>query len=349
MPQGARQTAADAAAASAPSYRLVVSASARDANMTGDALTFGLWRAAAMLRHPGLHRKFLRRMRRFPDVARPQEYTDRMLWRKLFDRNPLFITFANKLATKDWIKARCPELPLPVTLWRGTDPTAIPRALIRPGVIVKANHGSSFNLRIGDVVPPYEEVVHTAQRWLAKSWGHRRGEWHYALVRREVFVEEAVGGNGPLVDIQIRAGSGRVGLCSFTYDTKTPRQTVRYLDTDGKMVTNNMHAVLAASGTRPAPSGFAAAITAARQLSQEVDFARFDFLSDETGLWGGEITVFPASGYGALEGDLRALVLGSWDLRNSWFLRQGTVHAGSFVQRYASALRRACDSGELTA
>jgi hypothetical protein len=115
------------------------------------------------------------------------------------------------------------------------------------------------------------------------------------------------------------------------------------------MVTNNMQAVLAASGAQPAPSGFAAAITAARQLSQEVDFARFDFLSDETGLWGGEITVFPASGYGALEGDLRALVLGSWDLRNSWFLRQGTVHAGSFVQRYASALRRACDSGELTA
>ncbi len=30
----------------------------------------------------------------------PGSITERMLWRKLFDRNPLFVTFADKLATQ---------------------------------------------------------------------------------------------------------------------------------------------------------------------------------------------------------------------------------------------------------
>jgi hypothetical protein len=164
--------------------------------MTRDAALFALWRAAALARHPRLHGKFLRRMRRLPELAVPREYTDRMLWRKLFDRNPLFVTFADKLATKAWIAARCPGLPIPQTLWRGTDPAAIPPHLLRPGVVVKANHGSNFNLPIRDRVPPREEVVALARRWLATSWGHRRGEWHYAEVRREVFVEELAAATG---------------------------------------------------------------------------------------------------------------------------------------------------------
>jgi hypothetical protein len=144
-----------------------------------DATLFALWRTASLLRHPRLHGKFLRRMRRVPDVALPRDYTDRMLWRKLFDRNPLFVTFADKLATKDWVAARCPDLPMPATLWAG------------------------------------------------------------------------------------------------------------------------------------------------------------------------EITLFPAAGHGTLEGEMRALVLDCWDLRRSWFLRAGAAGRGGFAQRYAAALRRACDAGAL--
>lgn len=312
--------------------------------MTTDAALFALWRAAAFARHPRLHAKFLRRLRRLPDVAVPRQYADRMLWRKLFDRNPIFVTFADKLATKAWIAERCPDLPLPATLWRGADPAAIPRGLLRPGVIVKANHGSNFNLAIRDAVPPHEQVVATARRWLATPWGHRRGEWHYAQVRREVFVEEMVGGDGPLADIQIRAGGGRAGLCSVTFDTKTPRQTVRYMDTAGNALTDSLHDVKAAPDALPTPPRFPDAVAAARVLSREVDFARFDFLADGRGLWAGEITLFPAAGYADLEGELRALVLGCWDLRRSWFLREGAAQAGGFAQRYAAALLRALDA-----
>ncbi|MFN7000721.1 MAG: hypothetical protein ACK4ST_11950, partial [Elioraea tepidiphila] len=229
---------------------------------------FTLWRGAAFARNPRLHVKYVRRMGRLPDVALPRSFPDRMLWRKQFDRNPLFVTFADKLATKDWIAERLPGLPIPRTLWRGADPAAIPPALLRPGVIVKANHGSNFNLPIRERVPPHDEVVALARRWLRRSWGRHRGEWHYAHVRREVFVEEMVGGDGPLADIQIRAGAGRAALCSVTFDTKTPRQTVRYMDTEGNILTDSLHDVTAAPDVQ---------VTDAAAFAEAVDLPLFEF------------------------------------------------------------------------
>ena len=93
--------------------------------MLSDDLIFSLWRARALLRHPVLHWKYARRMKRIPDTALPKTYSERMLWRKLFDRNPLFVTFADKLATKAWIAARCPDLAVPQTLWTGRVPEEI--------------------------------------------------------------------------------------------------------------------------------------------------------------------------------------------------------------------------------
>jgi hypothetical protein len=315
--------------------------------MSDDAL-FALWRSAALARHPRQHWKYARRLGRLPDVALPRRYSERMLWRKLFDRDPLFVTFADKLATKDWIAARCPGLAAPRTLWRGTDPAAIPPELLRPGVIVKANHGCNFNLPIRDRVPPHAEVVATARRWLATTWGRHRGEWHYARVPRQVFVEEMVG-DGAVVDIQVRAGGGRAGLCSVTFDTKTERQTLRYLDSEGNRITDRNFGPHAAPDRLPTPPAFPAAVAAARVLSRELDYARFDFLADGRRLWAGEITLFPAAGYTELDGEALRLVLGVWDLRNSWFLREGAARAGGLASRYAEALRRACDAGAFDA
>ncbi|MDW8399257.1 MAG: ATP-grasp fold amidoligase family protein [Acetobacteraceae bacterium] len=176
-----------------------------------DSAVFALWRLSALLRHPRLHWKYVRRMKRIPDVAVPRLYSERMLWRKLFDRNPDFVTFSDKLACKRWIAERLPDLPIPRVLWQGERPEDIPPHLIRPGVAIKANHGSTFNLLIRDAPPPRERVVETARRWLATDWGRRRGEWCYAPVPRRLFVEELI---APTADDPPRRAAARhQGAC----------------------------------------------------------------------------------------------------------------------------------------
>lgn len=76
-------------------------------------------------------------------------------------------------------------------------------------------------------------------------------------------------------------------------------------------------------------------------LSREVDFARFDFLCCGDDLYAGEITLFPASGMQELQEPALSLVLRAWDLRESWFLREGAAQGGWLARRYAEALSRA--------
>ena len=54
-----------------------------------------------------------------PNIAFPSRYHDKMLWRKIFDHNPLFVTFCDKLATKEYVRARAPGIRMPATLWVG--------------------------------------------------------------------------------------------------------------------------------------------------------------------------------------------------------------------------------------
>jgi hypothetical protein len=313
-----------------------------------DATVFALWRLGALLRHPRLHWKYLRRMGHVPDVALPRRYAERMLWRKLFDRNPDFVTFSDKLAAKRWIAERLPALPIPRVLWEGTRPEDIPPGLIRPGVAIKANHGSGFNLLIRDGPPPPRgQVVAAARGWLARDWGRRRGEWSYAQVPRRVFVEELIT-PGPLdppgarlLDIKVHAGMGRISHVAVLAEDAAGRRGGLTFDGAGTIVAEAMAIHGDMEDAVADPEAFRAACEAARELSRGVDYARFDFLAVGPRIHAGEITVFHQAGYRAYGPRLAALLDGVWDLRASHPLRGAAPGAGWLTRAYADAARRA--------
>jgi hypothetical protein len=314
-----------------------------------DSALFALWRTAALLRHPRLHWKYVRRMRRIPDVAHPRLFSERMLWRKLFDRNPDFVTFSDKLACKRWIAERLPDLPIPRVLWEGERAEDIPPHLIRQGVAIKANHGSGFNLLIRDTPPPRHQVIETARGWLARDWGRRRGEWSYAAVPKRLFVEELIapGPDDPpgatLLDIKVHAGDGRIGIAiSLGTATDGTRGGVLY-DADGQRITEAGLPLPEVPEADAPPALLHAAYAAARALSRGVDYARFDLLAVGTRLYAGEITVFHMAGYRDHGPVARPFMDAAWDLRQSHFLREGAPRGGWLARAYAAALTRALD------
>src|SRR5262245_32416888 len=83
------------------------------------------------LRHPILVAKYFRRFRRMPNVACPRIQPERMLWRKIFDRNPLYRLMVDKLAVRELVRARCPGLAMSEIVWVGTEAGQIPDAFLR--------------------------------------------------------------------------------------------------------------------------------------------------------------------------------------------------------------------------
>jgi len=278
-----------------------------------------------------------------PKLANPERYSDRMLWRKIVDHNPLFVVFVDKLAAKEFVRQTCPDLPLPKTLWVGKSSDEIPDSLLQQDVYVKANHGCDFNYRIRGGRVDREALREKTQKWLATTYGSDAGEWAYSQVKPMLYVEEAIGDAATdLVDIQIRASNGRGMIGSIMGKNKTPAWWARYLD----MEANPVPAFDAPDGAPmvPLPPGleivgpYRRAVEYAHQLSQGIDYARFDFMWNGRTLYGGEITVYPAGGFRDPANSFsRKVMVQGWDISCARLL---TARQAGWKRIYAGALRR---------
>lgn len=308
-----------------------------------DGLIFTLvnvWLYAGNFR---LVRYYWRYIRRLPNIANPQRYSERMLWRKLVDHNPQFVLFSDKLATKEYFQRLCPELPLPRTLWVGRDAEAIPDGVLGGDVYVKANHGCNFNWRVRGGQCDRAALRQESAQWLATVYGLKFGEWAYSQVAPRLFVEEAIGdAEAGLIEFNIRASNGKAILGSVLGRCKLPDQWSVFLDVAGVPT----HGMKDKEGSPivPLPPGvevrepYLRAVRFAEKLSVGADYVRVDFMWNGSVLYGGEITTYPAAGLTDPDNSfVHALTLGGWDLEQAYFLK---APQRGWKRIYAGALRR---------
>ncbi len=289
-----------------------------------------------------------------PSIALPRRYNEKMLWRKLFDHSPRIAIFCDKLATREFIKNIAPMVELPELLWAGNSPDEIPADILSQRAVFKCNHGCDYNYFWNPGSSDVANLKRCLVAWLASTYGTTNYEWGYSVVRPKILAERFIEGPAAtgILDISVRAACGRPVLCSVIAHNKTPRIALGYFDLDG----NPLHFDESTTGSARSgdnryaelPSGLdlrhalRAAIEAAAVLSEDEDYARFDFLYDGSRIYSGEITSYPASGLSKAtrEGQVGVdtIVNEFWDLRRSWFLSHPQP---GFLGIYASALRQA--------
>ena len=278
------------------------------------------------IRHPNLIRQYRCRMGYFANVAAPSTYNEKMFWRKIFDRNPMFGVFSDKLQTKAFLRSVCPDLPLPKTLWTGDDPLDIPVELLKANVLVKANHGSSFNYFVQEGKVDRDNLAKIAKRWLNKRYGRSNGEWAYSRVRPKLFVEEMLflGGGGMPTDLKFHVCLGQI-VHIWAADYATDRSIT--LDPKGNPLNAQAIEYSTSEKILPMAAGLLAAIRKggeyASRIGRDIDYARIDFLITKDEIFGGEITVYPAAGYDQWTDPIIEKKLArAWDLRASDFLKR---------------------------
>ena len=265
----------------------------------------------------------------FPNIAVPRKYHEKMFWRKVFDRNPLFVTFCDKLATKEYIRGRVPELRVPQTLWVGKDLRQAPRELFACGAMLKANHASSRNLFTDAADFDPDRAWAVARGWLRETYGIYHHEQAYFAVPKLLLLEELIPVQGaPLLDIKLRCVDGKAVSIGVFVDHQTPDQKFGTFTLDGSPLRLGHDSY---SGRyAPLPTDFqlpgicSQIVGFAERLSRGVDYCRCDFLYNGRDLYAGEITVYPTAGMtrAAPKGQdgIDDLSNPYWDLRKSWFL-----------------------------
>ncbi|BCG88940.1 hypothetical protein MesoLj113c_50500 [Mesorhizobium sp. 113-3-9] len=310
-----------------------------------DRLVLSVARLWLTLRHPALVVRFFMKLGYLPNPAAPVRYHELLLWRKILDRNPLFVTLTDKLAAKAHIREVCPGIPIPKTLWRGRDAIDIPPGLLAGAVVVKTNHGCAMNIFVADGDPSRGLIIAKTRHWLRKRYGRRNGEWAYWPIVPTVFVEERLALSGARVatDIKVHV-CGSVVTHAWVEDKAAGRSLL--FDRDANPLPGRDPDYPREDQAVPVNTQLLdyvrQAVSIAPAIAGNLDYIRVDFLVTDLCLYAGEIVVYPGAGYGtttnpAFASEIERL----WRLDQSAFLRR--PHKGA-VRLYADALRARCRS-----
>jgi hypothetical protein len=285
--------------------------------------------ALVYLRHPRQIAKFRKRVGYYPSVAVPERYHEKMLWRKIFDRNPAFSMFCDKLASKQFYRTGHPDVPIIEPAWTGDSIDGEARALLDEGFILKANHGSGFIVFPEDYARDPEAAAQRSARWMEREYGRRKFEPAYRKARRCLLIEPRLGAGGetPVFDIYVRACMGKIAIVSILSNVKRAGPRFGYFDERGKrlLTVEPKRPDLTLADDFRIPARFMEAMEIARQVSKGYDYLRIDFLACGGDLVANEITIYPNAGLTKAqpgsETDINEMTSAMWDLRNSHFLQ----------------------------
>lgn len=305
----------------------------------GDRWVLRLASLYLALRHPFLMLRHRIKMGHWPDAGRPRSFSEKMLWRKLFDRNPLFVTATDKLAAKPYIAKRLPELPQPELLWTGPTADAIPDAIMAGPAMVKASNGSGANFRVEAGVPDRQTIARRTRHLLGPNGYRRKEEWAYWPIKGQLLAEAVLplGGGDLPTDLKAYVAGGRT--CVVWATDKLGGRSIT-LDADGTVLPGRDELYPDEADALPVtPRLVELTREAARTavvLGAEFDMVRVDFLVTEAGLVAGELTIYSSAGYDIWYNPAITASIGkAWDLRQSWFLAQPRR---GIARRYAEAL-----------
>lgn len=306
-----------------------------------DRTILGLVSTLILLRHWYASGLFWFNHHRLPAISVPQDFNDKIFWRKTVDHNPMFVTFNDKIAVRDWVSETVPELEQTKLLWQGKDPSDIPDDVFGQPVMIKANHGCGWNLAYDGTKPDRAEIEEVLTDWLGQVFGGKLGEWAYSEIEPYGLIEELLAfadGSSPY-NFNIHTSNGKILFVGIYSGDKKGKRTIGFFSENGeRLPVQVLSADARMDQNYVPPPSFHTAIKAARMLSQNVDYVRCDFMATDDRVWYNEITTYTGSGHLKLtDHDLVNHLSQDWDISRSWFL---TAPQKGWRSLYQAALCR---------
>ncbi len=234
------------------------------------------------------------------DLDQPKSLNQKIVWKKLNDRNPLLTITADKYRAREYVKLSLKsktanEILVPL-LYVGHNPKEIPFEELPEAYVIKTNHASKTNIFIDKDHPPKKNtIIKQLKHWLSKPYGLFAYEWAYNKIPRLFIIEKLLqnSDNTPLKDFKFLMINGQCELiqvysdrtneirCSF-YNKSWQYQNIQWKNKYGPAIEK--------------PETLQKMIDIAEKLSAPFDFVRVDLYEVNNKIYFGELTHYPASG-----------------------------------------------------
>jgi hypothetical protein len=233
----------------------------------------------------------------YPNLFRPQTFSEKIQYRKLFDRRPILATLADKYAVREFIRQRVGEAFLTELHLVTEDPNDLTPQALPDQCVVKPTHGCGWIEIIRDkTTHDFEQLRKNCANWLAQNYFYTSGEWVYRHIPRRLIVEELLDdgeGNIPQ-DYKFFVFNGRVAFLGVDIDRFTDHRRNMY-DRDWTKL-NFGFQYPDSPLTIERPARFDEMVACAEALCAGFDFLRVDMYCLGDRLLVGEITTTPGSG-----------------------------------------------------
>jgi len=273
-----------------------------------------------------------------PDLRNPTLYGEKIQWRKINDRHPLFPILTDKITCREFYREILGEAQaealLPAKIGVFSNAEDIPFEKLVDGAIIKSAHASGWNeiIQPGEAIDE-QKIKAKCNNWLGKVFGTGMHEWAYRKVQRRILIEQLLldaDGNLPM-DFKIQYFGGKPFRISairridgtIYRGSYTPDWTVIDEPDYGSRKTMNVSTI-----SVDKPKKLQEMLDIGAKVAAGMDHVRVDYLIIGDQFWLGEMTLYSGSGIRPFHTDEYEKLMGE-----QWILPTENLNRNLFVAR----------------
>lgn len=256
------------------------------------------------------------------NLKKPLTFNEKLQWIKLYDRKPEYVTYVDKFAVRDHIKQTIGDeylIPL-IGVYDTVD--EIPWNDLPNKFVLKCTHGSGSNIICKDKhTLGIEEANRKLNQWMKSNWYWFGREWCYKDIKPSIICEEFIENEtgGQLKDYKFYCFNGEPKMIQVISERDNGYYYLDHFDLEWNEfnIPRKNHSQNPVVQEKPIELN--KMIDISRKLSRNIPFARIDLYNSARGIFFGEITFFPVSGYVDFVEEQSDHLLGSWiELPSTW-------------------------------
>lgn len=250
------------------------------------------------------------------NLKTPKTFSEKIQWLKLYNRRPEYTIMVDKVKAKEYVASVLGDDYIIPTLGVWKDPDEIDFDALPNRFVLKCNHNSGLGMYIckDKSKMDIEKVKDNLRRGLRQDYFMANREWPYKDVPRRILAEEFIDpapNVSDLPDYKWYCFDGEPKFCQVIQD-RSVDETIDFFDTDWKHQTFvGLDPDAENAKVLPKrPANLETHLRIVRELSKGMPFSRIDLYETVEHTYFGEITLFPASGFGTFRPDQYNELLG---------------------------------------
>lgn len=247
------------------------------------------------------------------DLKNPKTFNEKLQWLKLYDRNPIYTTLVDKYEVKYYVANLIGEEFIIPTYGIYNNFDEIDFNSLPNQFVIKCTHDSGGLIIVKDKSKfDIDSAREKIKKSLKTNYYYSSREWPYKNVKPRIIIEKYMEDDKTkdLKDYKFFVFNGKVNFFKIDFNRFTKHQA-NYYDLNGNILNFGEEICPPNYNIKiDMPYNLKKMVELAEKLANDIPFIRVDFYETNKKIFFGELTFYPAGGFGKFSPQDWDIILG---------------------------------------